>query len=206
MFDAHCAVPPPMLIQFAAPSSRTTCCSSKSRPCRATSRSSSGSSSSISIPLATGERDRTIWGMLPYLQERCIDILQPDCGHTGGITQMKKIATLAEAYFVPLAPHCTCTRAGPDRQPARHRRDPVLPDPRSLSRRPHDAARRRAEELGPSTTTATPRCRKGRAWAWRSTSRSSTRSTPTPSGSSNGPRQRCRTERCGITSEELQSH
>src|ERR1700709_2961433 len=63
----------------------------------------------INIPLATGERDRTIWGMIPYLQERCIDILQPDVGHTGGITQMKKIATIAEAYNVPLAPHNTGT-------------------------------------------------------------------------------------------------
>ena len=64
------------------------------------------------MPLATGERDRTIWGMLPYLHERCIDVLQPDSAHTGGISQMKKIATLAEAYFVPLAPHCTCSELG----------------------------------------------------------------------------------------------
>ena len=66
----------------------------------------------IKVPLATGERDRTIYGVLPYLQERCIDILQPDCCHTGGISQMKKIATLAEAYFVPIAPHCTATFLG----------------------------------------------------------------------------------------------
>jgi galactonate dehydratase len=66
----------------------------------------------INVPLATGERDRTIWGVLPYLQERCIDILQPDCGHTGGITQMKKMATLAEAFYVPLAPHCTMSELG----------------------------------------------------------------------------------------------
>ena len=66
----------------------------------------------IAIPLATGERDRTIWGVIPYLHERCIDILQPDCCHTGGISQMKKIATLAEAYYVPLAPHCTATFLG----------------------------------------------------------------------------------------------
>lgn len=66
----------------------------------------------IDIPLATGERDRTIYEMLPYLQERCIDILQPDCCHTGGISQMRKIATLAEAYYVPLAPHCTATFLG----------------------------------------------------------------------------------------------
>jgi galactonate dehydratase len=66
----------------------------------------------IRIPMATGERDRTIWEMLPYLHERAIDILQPDCGHTGGISQMKKIATLAEAYFVPIAPHSTCSELG----------------------------------------------------------------------------------------------
>jgi galactonate dehydratase len=45
--------------------------------------------------------------MIPYLHDRCIDVLQPDCSHTGGISQMRKIATLAEAYYVPLAPHCT---------------------------------------------------------------------------------------------------
>jgi len=61
----------------------------------------------ISIPLAAGERDRTIYEFLPYLQHRCLDILQPDCCHTGGITSMKKIAVLAETYLVPLAPHCT---------------------------------------------------------------------------------------------------
>ena len=47
-----------------------------------------------------------------YLQNGCIDILQPDCGQTGGISQMRKIATLAEAYFVPLAPHNTCSELG----------------------------------------------------------------------------------------------
>lgn len=41
-----------------------------------------------------------------------IDILQPDCGHTGGITQMKKIAALAESHHVPIAPHCTMSYLG----------------------------------------------------------------------------------------------
>jgi galactonate dehydratase len=50
--------------------------------------------------------------VLPYLTERCIDILQVDCAHTGGISQLKKIATLAEAYFVPLAPHAVTTDLG----------------------------------------------------------------------------------------------
>ena len=66
----------------------------------------------IKIPLATGERDRTIWEFLPYLHERCIDVLQPDIGACGGISQMKKIATLGEAYHVPLAPHNATTVLG----------------------------------------------------------------------------------------------
>src|SRR5262249_52641806 len=41
-----------------------------------------------------------------------IDVLQPDVAHTGGVTQVKKIATLAEAYSVPLAPHCTTSPLG----------------------------------------------------------------------------------------------
>ena len=67
---------------------------------------------SVRIPLAAGERDRTIWEFIPYLHERCLDVLQPDCCHTGGITQMKKIAVLAEAYQVPIAPHCTASMLG----------------------------------------------------------------------------------------------
>jgi galactonate dehydratase len=66
----------------------------------------------IRIPLATGERDRTIWEMMTYLQNNCIDVLQPDVAHTGGISQMKKIAILAEAFQVPLAPHCTTSPLG----------------------------------------------------------------------------------------------
>jgi galactonate dehydratase len=50
--------------------------------------------------------------MTPYLIHQAIDILQPDVGQTGGITQMKKIAALAEAFFVSLAPHNTCSELG----------------------------------------------------------------------------------------------
>src|SRR5262249_40885445 len=66
----------------------------------------------IGIPIALGERDRTIWEVIAYLQNDAIDILQPDVGHTGGISQMKKIAALTEAYHVPLAPHNTCSELG----------------------------------------------------------------------------------------------
>ena len=66
----------------------------------------------IPTPLATGERDRTIWEVREILEAQVIDILQPDCGHGGGITQMKKVATLAEANHVPIAPHCTMSYLG----------------------------------------------------------------------------------------------
>jgi galactonate dehydratase len=112
MFDAHCAVPPAMLIQLAAAIEPYNILFLEEPAVPGNIEVFKRLKQHIKIPLATGERDRTIWGMLPYLHERCIDILQPDCAHTGGITQMKKIATLAEAYFVPLAPHCTCSELG----------------------------------------------------------------------------------------------
>jgi galactonate dehydratase len=67
---------------------------------------------SIPVPLATGERDRTIWEVREILEAQVIDILQPDCGHGGGISQMRKVATLAEAHHVPIAPHCTMSFLG----------------------------------------------------------------------------------------------
>jgi galactonate dehydratase len=112
MFDAHCAVPPPMLLQLAAAIEPYDVMFIEEPAVPGNIEVFKRLKQQIRVPLATGERDRTIWGMMPYLQERCIDILQPDCGHTGGITQMKKIATLAETYFVPLAPHCTCSELG----------------------------------------------------------------------------------------------
>ncbi len=112
MFDAHCAIPPAMLIQFANAIEPYDILFLEEVAVPGNIEVFKRLKQHIKIPMATGERDRTIWEMLPYLHERCIDILQPDCGHTGGITQMKKIATLAEAYFVPLAPHCTCSELG----------------------------------------------------------------------------------------------
>lgn len=112
MFDSHSAVPPATLIQLAAAIKPYDVLFIEEPGVPGNIETMKRMKEQISIPLATGERDRTIWGMLPYLQERCIDILQPDCCHTGGISQMKKIATLAEAWFVPIAPHCTATFLG----------------------------------------------------------------------------------------------
>lgn len=112
MFDAHCAVPPPMLIQLAAAIQPYDILFLEEPAVPGNIEVFKRLKEQIRIPIATGERDRTIWDMIAYLQSGSIDILQPDVGHTGGITQVKKIATLAEAYFVPLAPHNTCSELG----------------------------------------------------------------------------------------------
>lgn len=57
------------------------------------------------IPLATGERIFTKWGFREILEKRAALILQPDVCYAGGITELKIIAGMAEAYYSPLAPH-----------------------------------------------------------------------------------------------------
>jgi galactonate dehydratase len=59
-----------------------------------------------SIPIATGERMFSRWDFKSVLADGYVDIIQPDVSHAGGITECKKIATMAEAYDVALAPHC----------------------------------------------------------------------------------------------------
>lgn len=58
------------------------------------------------IPIATGERMFSRWDFKQVFQDGSVDIAQPDLSHAGGITEVKKIATMAEAYDVALAPHC----------------------------------------------------------------------------------------------------
>ena len=57
------------------------------------------------IPIATGERIFTKWGFKEILEKRAAMILQPDVCYAGGITELKVIAGMAEAYYSPLAPH-----------------------------------------------------------------------------------------------------
>ncbi len=63
-------------------------------------------SNHTSIPIATGERMFSRWDFKNILQDGYVDIVQPDLSHAGGITEVKKIASMAEAYDVALAPHC----------------------------------------------------------------------------------------------------
>jgi galactonate dehydratase len=112
MFDAHCSIPPAMLIQLAAAIQPYDILFLEEPAVPGNIDVFRRLKEQIHIPIATGERDRTIWEIIPYLENRCIDILQPDCAHTGGITQMRKMAVLAEAYFTPLAPHCIASDLG----------------------------------------------------------------------------------------------
>ena len=57
------------------------------------------------IPLATGERIFTKWGFREILEKRAAKIIQPDVCYAGGITELRLIAGMAEAYYTPLAPH-----------------------------------------------------------------------------------------------------
>jgi galactonate dehydratase len=57
------------------------------------------------IPLAAGERSATIFGERQLIEQELVDIIQPDTGRAGGITQMKKIAAMAEAHYIQFAPH-----------------------------------------------------------------------------------------------------
>ena len=58
------------------------------------------------IPIALGERLYTRWDAKRFLEDASIDILQPDIAHAGGISETKRIAQMAEAYDVAIAPHC----------------------------------------------------------------------------------------------------
>jgi galactonate dehydratase len=57
-------------------------------------------------PIALGERLYSRWDVKRFLEEASVDVLQPDISHVGGISEIRKIASMAEAYDVAIAPHC----------------------------------------------------------------------------------------------------
>lgn len=59
----------------------------------------------LTVPLAAGERVATIHGLRPLIEGELVDVVQPDTGRAGGITQMRKIAAMAEAHGIAVAPH-----------------------------------------------------------------------------------------------------
>ena len=59
-----------------------------------------------STPIALGERLYSRWDFKPLFESRSVDIIQPDLSHAGGISECRKIAAMAEAYDIAVAPHC----------------------------------------------------------------------------------------------------
>jgi galactonate dehydratase len=60
---------------------------------------------SVNVPICTGERFYTRWDFLPVLRDRLADYLMCDVCWTGGITELKKVSTMAETYYVNMSPH-----------------------------------------------------------------------------------------------------
>ena len=56
-------------------------------------------------PICVGERLFTRWDFVPVFEDGLADYIMPDVTWTGGISELKKIATMAEAYYIPISPH-----------------------------------------------------------------------------------------------------
>jgi L-alanine-DL-glutamate epimerase-like enolase superfamily enzyme len=61
---------------------------------------------SVRVPMALGEEWRTAFEYRPRFQRRCMDIVQPEMGHTG-VTEFMKIARMAEAFHCRIIPHAS---------------------------------------------------------------------------------------------------
>ena len=59
----------------------------------------------VNVPVATGEQLYTRWDFRALLELNAVGLIQPDICHAGGITELKKIAAMAETYYVAVAPH-----------------------------------------------------------------------------------------------------
>ena len=60
----------------------------------------------VPFPIATGERLLTRWGFREVFEKNAVAYIQPDISHCGGITELKKIANMAEVYYMHILPHC----------------------------------------------------------------------------------------------------
>ncbi|MDP6514517.1 MAG: mandelate racemase/muconate lactonizing enzyme family protein [SAR202 cluster bacterium] len=59
----------------------------------------------VAAPICVGERLFTRYDFLPIFENRLADYIMPDVVWTGGISELRKIATMAEAYYIPVSPH-----------------------------------------------------------------------------------------------------
>jgi len=60
----------------------------------------------VPFPIATGERLLSRWEFREVFEKQAVAYIQPDISHAGGITELKKIANMAEVYYIHIMPHC----------------------------------------------------------------------------------------------------
>ncbi|RPJ37275.1 MAG: galactonate dehydratase, partial [Chloroflexi bacterium] len=60
----------------------------------------------VPFPIATGERFLTRWDFREVLEKHAAAYIQPDTSHVGGISELKKVANMAEVYYIHVLPHC----------------------------------------------------------------------------------------------------
>jgi galactonate dehydratase len=60
----------------------------------------------VPYPIATGERLLTRWGFREIFEKQAVSLIQPDTSHVGGISELKKVANMAEVYYMHILPHC----------------------------------------------------------------------------------------------------
>jgi galactonate dehydratase len=59
----------------------------------------------VGAAISWGERGHTKWDFVPILENGLADYIMPDVTWTGGITELKKISAMCEAYYIPVSPH-----------------------------------------------------------------------------------------------------
>jgi galactonate dehydratase len=79
----------------------------------------------VTFPIATGERLLTRWSFREVFEKQAAAYIQPDTSHAGGITELKKIANMAEVYYMHVLPHCAI---GPVAFSASMQVDAVIPN------------------------------------------------------------------------------
>ena len=60
----------------------------------------------VPFPIATGERLLTRWGFREVFEKQAVALIQPDASHVGGISELKRVANMAEVYYMHIMPHC----------------------------------------------------------------------------------------------------
>jgi galactonate dehydratase len=67
---------------------------------------------STKTPICTGENLYTRWGFKDLIEKQAVDVIMPDLPKCCGLSEGRKIANLAEMYYIPMAPHNVCGPLG----------------------------------------------------------------------------------------------